>query len=291
QHFLKYPHRAAQIVHCQNCTGDYLKDSKNMEEGYLVEKAEDCKHVYIGLGVKNSVDLSSFAWGEMLYEVASSIELNHVAFSTSTIQLHDSFYNFVCQSSGDLFGCVGMHRKNYCILNKQYSQNDYESLKAKIVEHMRATGEWGEFFPPSVSPFGYNETVANEYFPLSHQEVLERGWNFLEEDPKDFRHQTYVVPDHIKDVRDDILESVLTCEETGRNFRVIPQELAFYRRHHIPIPRRHPQVRHLHRLQLQNPRRLWDWHCAKCNVAIQTTYSPERPEMVYCDSCYFKEIY
>jgi len=36
---------------------------------------------------------------------------------------------------------------------------------------MRSTGEWGEFFPHELSPFGYNETVAQEYFPLTEEEV------------------------------------------------------------------------------------------------------------------------
>ena len=37
---------------------------------------------------------------------------------------------------------------------------------------MMKTGEWGEFFPSSLSPFGYNETVAQEHFPMSREEVL-----------------------------------------------------------------------------------------------------------------------
>jgi hypothetical protein len=32
---------------------------------------------------------------------------------------------------------------------------------------MIETGEWGEFFHPSLSPFGYNETVAQEYYPVT----------------------------------------------------------------------------------------------------------------------------
>jgi hypothetical protein len=31
---------------------------------------------------------------------------------------------------------------------------------------MQTTGERGEFFPSSLSPFGYNETVAQEYLPV-----------------------------------------------------------------------------------------------------------------------------
>ena len=33
---------------------------------------------------------------------------------------------------------------------------------------MKKTGEWGEFFPSSISPFGYNETVAMEYYPIKN---------------------------------------------------------------------------------------------------------------------------
>jgi len=30
----------------------------------------------------------------------------------------------------------------YCILNKQYSKEEYEELVPKIIEHMQKTGEW-----------------------------------------------------------------------------------------------------------------------------------------------------
>lgn len=36
---------------------------------------------------------------------------------------------------------------------------------------MRTTGEWGEFFPSELSPFGYDETVALEYFLMTESEV------------------------------------------------------------------------------------------------------------------------
>ena len=47
-------------------------------------------------------------------------------------------------------------------------------------------GEWGEFFPASLSPFGYNETVANEYYPLSRDSVIPANAGvFGEQDIKD----------------------------------------------------------------------------------------------------------
>jgi hypothetical protein len=50
-------------------------------------------------------------------------------------------------------------------LNKKYSKEDYETLLPKIIDHMKKTGEWGEFFPMEISPFKYEETKAVDYFP------------------------------------------------------------------------------------------------------------------------------
>ena len=64
--------------------------------------------------------------------------------------------------------------QDYCILNKQYTKLDYETTVAKLIQHMIDTGEWGSFQPASMSLYGYNETVANEYFPLEKEEAIKR---------------------------------------------------------------------------------------------------------------------
>jgi hypothetical protein len=163
---------------------------------------------------------------------------------------------------------------------------------------MIADGEWGEFFPPSLSPFGYNETVAQEYYPLTKEEALSKGFNWSDYEPPPpqvdrviTREQMKKLPDNIKDIPDDILNWALTCEVTGKPYRIIKQELAFYREHNLPIPRRHPDQRHKDRMALRNPRKLYDRTCMKCNKPIKTTYAPDRPEIVYCEACYLNEVY
>jgi CxxC-x17-CxxC domain-containing protein len=59
----------------------------------------------------------------------------------------------------------------------------------------------------------------------------------------------------------------------------------------IPIPHNCFDCRHKARMALRNPRRLWSRTCAKCGTAISTSYSPDRPEIVYCEECYLKEVY
>jgi hypothetical protein len=72
------------------------------------------------------------------------------------------------------------------------------------------------------------------------------------------------LPDNISDIPDDILNRAIECEITKKPFKIIKQELEFYRKHNLLIPRRHPDQRHLDRVSLRNPRKLFDRKCDKC---------------------------
>jgi hypothetical protein len=183
----------------------------------------------------------------------------------------------------------------YCILNKQYTKEEYESLVSRIIEHMRQTREWGEFFPAGISPFAYNETTAQVYFPLTREEAQARGFGWREE-TDDAAQVSRVIPAQslpagIDAVPDDVLQWAVHCEATGRPFRIVKKELEFYRSHRLPVPHFHPDERHRRRMMLRNPRKLWTRPCMKCGKGMETTYAPERPEVVYCEECYLKEVY
>ena len=100
-----------------------------------------------------------------------------------------------------------------------------------------------------------------------------------------------MLPDHLDQIPDDILNWAITCEVTGKPFKITPQELRFYRKMALPVPRRSWFERHLDRFHQRNPRHLWKRNCMKCGKEMQTTYAPERPEIVYCEECYLKEVY
>jgi CxxC-x17-CxxC domain-containing protein len=146
-----------------------------------------------------------------------------------------------------------------------------------------------------MSPFGYNETVANEYFPLEKENAIENNFNWSDyESPKPNVEKIIPasrLPESIADIPDDILNWAIECEKTNKPYRIIKEELEFYRKHNLPIPRRHPDQRHLDRMKLRNPRKLYDRDCDKCGVSMKTTYNPEREEVVYCEECYDKEVY
>ena len=288
----KMVRKYANIVSCQNCTGDYVEHSKNCLDCYDVNESEDCRYVQVGVQVKDNYDCSNmYIKPELCYETLGTIEVYGSAYCLFIFHSKRMLYCDFCYHSEDCFACTGLTHKKHCIFNKQYSKEEYEALVPKIIAHMQLTGEWGLYFPSRYAPFGYNESLAFEYFPLSKEEALKQGFLWRDSDAKDRKPQTAEFPECIADATDSITQEIFCCSDCNKNFRIIPQELDFYRRQALPIPHRCQECRHTDRMHFRNPRRLWDRKCAKCGTAVQSTYAPDRPETIYCEECYLKEVY
>jgi len=267
-------HKYAQILNSENCTGDNITNSKNTHQSFNVGDCEDSKFCYDVLEAKNCYDLNySLYKPEMACELISTLNLKYSAYCMASHHSHEIFYCDMCNNSSQLFGCVGLRQKQYCILNKQYSKEDYYALLKRIIDHMVKTGEWGEFFPSEMSPFEYHETVTQEYFPQPQTDTSDT-----------VQSKTKCLD--LVDIGADILQQKLICAQTGKAFRLQPMELDFYKKMNLPIPRFHPSVRHTHRDKLRNPRQLYDRPCHSCQTSLKTTFAPDRKEEVLCEECY-----
>lgn len=292
----KSPQRYANIVNSENCTGDYIENSKNCADCYDVTDSEDCRYVQVGVNVKDNYDCSNmYLKIERCYEVLGTIEVFNSAYSYFIFHSQNLLYCDFCFNCSDCFGSSGLTRKKHCIMNKQYTESEYNALVPKIVEHMKKGGEWGQYFPIRYSPFGYNESLAYEYVPLTKAEATKRGFLWRDNIDQPIQVKKTIpaerLPDSIDQIPDDILNWAITCEATKRPFRIIRQELEFYRKIKLPVPHLHPDERHRRRMELRNPRKLWARTCMKCAKPIQTTYSPDRPETVCCEECYLQAVY
>jgi hypothetical protein len=281
----------------EDCTGNYIIESKGCRDCYDIRQSEDCAYCQCIVSLKDSMDVIHFGGNtELIYESTNiGQEAYHCMFHAFGYGSKECLYCDNVHYSSHCFGCAGLHQKQYCILNKQYTKEAYEALVPRIIADMREQGAWGEFFPIALSPFAYNETTAQEHVPLTKETAEARGWRWREEGdempnvPKILRADQ--LPVSIRDVPDDILQCAIRCEATGRPFRIVKQELDFYRQWDLPNPHFHPDERHRRRMALRNPRKLWERSCGKCGNSIQTTYAPDRPEIVYCEECYLKEVY
>lgn len=322
----RHPYKYLAGWHNINVTGDwmaYCKNAKYCFNGTDLEDSAWCQDAVDG--VRDSYDVSgSGGQVEILYEAVDIWQqCRNVKFSFSSWPAaSDVEYSANCPSSSDVFGCASLHKKSYCILNKQYSPDDYRALREKIIRHMDAMPytdqrgrvyRYGEFFPPEFSPFAYNETIAQDFFPLTKEAAQAKG--FLWRDPEQREYQTTIdaknLPDRIGDVQDIILKEIIKCMSCGRAYRVIQMELEFLRQMRLPLPRICPNCRHMERLKLRNQPRFYRRPCqcagpgsengvyqnsashfhgsSPCPNEFETSYAPDKPEIVYCESCYNTE--
>lgn len=297
---LAHPHLAARLTKSENCDGDDIENSKNCKECYGVKDCFDCKYCFdvvggAGFGARDVYDAERTGDNELTYEVCSGgyYKFSHFIYGSS--HLNFTQYAIECNSCNYIFGCLAIRNKKYVILNKQYTKEQYEELLPKIVGHLNKTSEWGEFFPSTLSAFGYNETLANEYFPLTKEQALKAGfaWSDYEQPMPNVAkaYKSSQLPLDPKSVNDQILEYPIYCEQSKKFYKIVKQELEFYRKNGISLPKKHPNLRYKERLALQNPRQLFERNCAKCSVKISTVYAPGRPEIIYCEKCYLEAIY
>jgi len=291
---ISIPHRCMNLVNCEDCTGDHLLNSKNSHECYEHRNLHSCKWMTAGDGAKDCYECYSTGGPELCYQSITPDNSYNCAFTVYCWKSQNVWYSENCHSSRDLFGCIGMKRRSFCILNKQYIKEEYTALRGRIVDHMKETREFGEFFSFQLTPFAYNESVAHETQPLEKNSALALGYAWQDILPGTLGKQTVDwrnVPDSIENIDPQICKEIFPCTACGKNFKILESEFSFYKKQNIPLPRKCVNCRHFARKKKINPLKLWPRTCMKCQAPIQTTYAPERPEMVYCEKCYLESVY
>ncbi|MCB0345714.1 MAG: hypothetical protein KDD66_11395 [Bdellovibrionales bacterium] len=271
----------------EDVSGNHIYESKNLENCWDAKVLENCRHCYTVLNTNNSHDIS-FTAGPVQFcaDVLTVTGCERVFYSHMLSNCSDSYLSEFCFNCRDVFGCIGLRNAQYCIFNKQYSKDDYFALRKRLIAHMEQTEEWGEFFPIKDSPFAYNESIVNEYYPLTKQEAQSLGWRWKERNVPSAVPAAESAPKTINEADSETCKRVFKCQKSGQAYKVIPQELDFYRRIGLPLPSYCPDVRHEQRMNLRSARRLEPRTCAKCKGAILTAHTETAETKLLCQDCY-----
>lgn len=282
QFSLKFPKRSSLQINCENSTGDSIKNCKNCLNCFDGYGGQDLEYVINFPGnTKDCYDISGCADIELSYEsLCVGLPGYEIKFCNGAVNGGNAiFYCLFTDNSHNCFGCISTKKGQYYILNKKYSKEEYFKLKEKIIEHMKKTGEYGEFFPIRISPFCYNETVAHEHFPLTKEQALAKSYRWKDDKNED---NPQVSKANSKDI--------LLCESCHKIFRIIPAEIKFYERLKLQIPKKCYFCRSQELRNQRPPRKIWHRNCQKCQSPISTSYSPSRPETVYCEKCFLESL-
>src|SRR3989339_1220222 len=271
-------HRQNYNVQAVNSTGNFLENDKNCPKCYFLQESENCRNVFRGFQNKETFD----SVGALEAEKCVLGSSDQIAYGNLcclyTTNCRFSSYLDNCEDTEYCFGCVGMRKKKYCILNKQYSKEKYESLVEKIKSDMNSRGEWGKFWPLSSAYCGYNLSLANMMFPMTKEEALNFGakWEESAEPHYDSIINADTLPDNIDEVKDDIIKQRILCPETKLSYNITKEELQFYRERGIPLPQRHFDWRTLDRYKpFSLMTALQRGSCVYCNKEIEHYYDLE----------------
>jgi len=306
----KFPTKAIASLKSEKVSGNWFSNCKNVLNSFDCLEVKDGKYLFMVFSAEDCMDY--YEWGnkaEQVYEVVNSgLNITRAYFCNQVWQgAIDVSYCNTCPGTRNSFGCVGLKKGEYAILNKKYSKEEYEDLKSKIIQHMKDMPfvdkrgikyGYGEFFPEVLSDFAYNETIAQYHYPLTKEEAISRGYKWTDREKRGYQVTLKAtdLPESIKEVEDSILQEVIECEEKDSPnspgaFRITENELNFYRRMDLPLPRASFDIRHLRRMDKRPKLKILKRICGKCDVEVETVYTEDYAPILYCEKCYQQEVY
>jgi hypothetical protein len=289
---------------CHNVTGDYIHNCYDGVELFDTYDAKNCSYMKDCEKPLDSMDCNNYYYNPQRgYNIMGALEGSMMKNSAFVFYCNEVEYCDNCHHLSNAIGCISIRKGDYMILNKAYSKEEYADIKEKIEKQLQEDNLLGQFFPPDVAPFAYNESLIQDFYPLSREVALRRGYRWQEHNTGTFGKETMTeenIPKTISAVSDSILSEILACNECGKNFRLTEMELSFYRRMGIPVPHKDFECRHQDRMKKRNGMKLWHRSCmcvedkhdheGKCSNEFETTYAPERSEQIYCEPCYQREV-
>ncbi len=297
-----HPRKAVRMVSCVDCSGDLLTNCHNCKDSFLMLSSENCRFDNYADGARDSYDTDAGGGSELAYESDLPAFSSNIIGSYSAWNCQNVAYVSQTYRSKNCFGCCGLKDAQYCILNKQYSKEEYFEMVEKIKKQMHDLPyqdskknhyTYGDYLPTELSYFPYLDTEAQELYPLNNEEIELAGFK------SKFTHKDVSVtetieaknlPDSIFDVTDDILEQIILSKSSTKKYKITEQELLFYRKYKIPLPRESFFERHSRRHKIASSFRIYNRKSDKSGIDIISSYPPNTPEIVWSNDEYKAEF-
>ena len=185
KYFLSLPRSGNNLV-SENVSGSYITNSRNVENGFYSFNITEGKNtILVGSMLGNSHMYNVISAGSPFfdhgYSVVNSWWGNHV-YCSDFIVGSNVYYSYYLENCSFCLGCIWLKNNSYCILNKQYTKEEWERLAEKIFASMEADGTLGNFFPASMNPYYFNDTAACIFdSSFTKEEVTREGYLWRDE--------------------------------------------------------------------------------------------------------------
>lgn len=152
------PRKFANIRQSELVIGDYITNSKNLFYCFDADDSQDCSYCY---EIKKSTDCYDVAVGEFMvgnYECQSAWKLQNSKFCNTCWESSDLEYCDQVFRSQYCFFCCYLNHKEFHILNKPYTKEEYFKTVAAYKYRLKTAGLYGRWQIPS--PYPVKDTRA-----------------------------------------------------------------------------------------------------------------------------------
>ncbi len=223
-----------RVYNSENCSGDLIYDSKNCSNCFTLASSEKCDDCFECARIFdcNNCDFTYDSEGKLTF--CSDVALGYDScFVIKSTNFYNCYYSFMLYNCNNCFGCIGLRNKEYCILNKQYSKDEYFIKLEQILNDMKNQNILGNFFP---------DDCSHLYKSYSKRQLMENAdelniLEFYKEILKKLNNQENL---------DNSM--IINCISSNKKFLLQKQEIDFYKKTKLPIPRLHPETREFLRL-------------------------------------------
>lgn len=157
------PHPLPFVIESENSEyGDYLAYCKNAYFSFDTSYSENIVYIFDSHKANYCCDGDYVVESENCYDSVDVFKSYDCAFINYCARLYDSYFCFDCNDSNNLFGCVYLNFKQYCIFNKQYTKEVYaqkvkELLKKPVEENFNDMKKLLPIFPVTTSHVSHAE--------------------------------------------------------------------------------------------------------------------------------------
>jgi len=285
----------------EDSTGDHLFGCVRCQDCYWQMRCTDLYRCWFGLENRGCSYCLAPAWAQNCYFCSGSTQSSNNQFCMGGTKMMNCEYCSVCIDCENCFGCFGLKRAQFCIFNKQYSEDEYWQTVDQIKCKMLDDGICGEFLPAKFSPVGFGHSIGQVYFGYSDQDLkqmggvkydINKGTVLAPKQIKGNRASMSELPDCIDDIDQEKFVNVPIHDESlGRDYSVIKSEFEVYKKKRWPFPRRHFISRLTDLIRHSNSPHKESRQCSSCQVDIVTYKNLKFPERkVYCRECYLKYL-
>ena len=284
---------------CDLSFWDNLVWCKNTIFSWELTNCENVKYSCDVMGMKNCYD-TRWINAQFCLESYLAGEDYHCGFLFESRSNMNSRYCIYCHNSQNLFWCVWLKNKEYCIYNEQYTKEEYNKLVPEIIAQMIHNKQRWEFFNPKLAFYGYNESMAMEKYPLEKEQAIKMWYKWSDYESPTPKVEKFFPWENlpkvwcrtIQEKKPDFLKKILNyaivCEISKKPFRLVQQEIDFYVKYNLPLPTKHPEVRHKERFLKKDSGTIFLINCDSCWENMLSVHKPGPGKSVLCEKCYYK---